>query len=50
MATESYNIDEMEKQAIQNAIRNTEGNLTKAAKSLGMGRNTLYRKMTKYKL
>lgn len=50
IASESYNIEDMEKQAIQNAIRNAEGNLTKAAKTLGLGRSTLYRKMTKYKL
>ena len=50
IATDSYNIEDMEKQAIQNAIRNADGNLTKAAQSLGLGRSTLYRKMTKYKL
>jgi len=50
ITTAGFNIDEMEKQAIQNAIRNAEGNLTKAAQALGMGRSTLYRKMTKYKL
>ena len=50
IASDTYNIEDMEKQAIQNAIRNAEGNLTKAAKTLGLGRSTLYRKMTKYKL
>jgi len=40
----------MEKQAIQNAVRNAEGNLTKAAQALGLGRSTLYRKMSKYGL
>ncbi len=50
IASDSFNIEDMEKQAIQNAIRDAEGNLTKAAKALGLGRSTLYRKMTKYKL
>lgn len=50
IASDNYNIEEMEKQAIQNAIRNAEGNLTKAAQALGLGRSTLYRKMTKYSL
>ncbi len=47
IASDSFN---MEKIAIQNAIRNAEGNLTKAAKELGLGRSTLYRKMEKYRL
>ena len=47
---DGFNIEVMEKQAIQNSMRDAEGNLTKAAKTLGLGRNTLYRKMTKYKL
>ena len=50
IATDTFNMEDMEKQAIQNAIRNAEGNLTQAAKSLGVGRSTLYRKMEKYKL
>ncbi|WP_339812042.1 sigma-54 dependent transcriptional regulator [uncultured Imperialibacter sp.] len=40
--------DEMEKQLIQKAIKKWEGNLTKAADEMGMGRTTLYRKMKKY--
>lgn len=50
MTTDSFNIEVMEKQAIQNSIRDAAGNLTKAAKALGFGRSTLYRKMEKYKL
>ena len=50
IATDSYNMEDMEKQAIQNAIRNADGNLTQAAKALGVGRSTLYRKMEKYQL
>lgn len=48
--SEDLNMEHMEKFAIQSAIRKAEGNLTKAAKTLGLGRSTLYRKMEKYKL
>ena len=50
IATNTLNIEEMEKVAIQNAVRKAGGNLTQAAKELGFGRSTLYRKMTKYGL
>lgn len=46
----TLNVEELEKQAIQTAIRKHSGNLSKAAKELGMGRNTLYRKLEKYGL
>ena len=46
----SLNVEEMEKAAISAAIRKYQGNLTQAAKELGMGRSTLYRKIDKYKL
>lgn len=42
--------DEVEKQLIRKAIKKWEGNLTKAAEEMGMGRTTLYRKMRKYGL
>jgi transcriptional regulator with PAS, ATPase and Fis domain len=38
----------MEKQKIEEIIERSEGNMSKAAKELGIGRNTLYRKMKKY--
>ncbi|MEQ8713979.1 MAG: sigma-54 dependent transcriptional regulator [Cyclobacteriaceae bacterium] len=38
----------VEKQKIEEVIRRFEGNMTKAAKELGIGRNTLYRKIRKY--
>lgn len=44
----SLNIDELEKQAIINALNKCNRNLSKAAEELGMGRSTLYRKMGKY--
>ncbi len=38
----------VEKQKIEEVIHRFEGNMTKAAKELGIGRNTLYRKIRKY--
>lgn len=49
-APQSLNIEEVEKAAIAQAINQCKGNLTQAAKELGFGRSTLYRKMTKYGL
>jgi len=46
----TLNLEALEKQAIQRAIAQHEGNLSKAAQSLGLGRTTLYRKMTRYGL
>lgn len=46
----TLNLEDMEKIAIKNAILKHDGNLSKAAKELGLGRTTLYRKMTKYGL
>ena len=44
----SLNIEEVEKQAIIRALKVHNGNISNAAKDLGMGRTTLYRKMMKY--
>lgn len=41
-------MDELEAQAIENAIVQYKGNLTEAAKALGIGRATLYRKVKQY--
>ncbi len=38
----------VEKQKIEEVIHRFEGNMSKAAKELGIGRNTLYRKIRKY--
>ena len=46
----TLNLDELEKQAIQQAIARHRGNLSKAAQSLGLGRTTLYRKMARHGL
>ena len=44
------NLHDVEKKAIAEAIRKNRGNLSKAAKELGLGRTTLYRKIEKYGL
>jgi two-component system response regulator HydG len=48
--SESLNLGELEKLTIQQAIAQAQGNLSKAAQSLGLGRTTLYRKMARYGL
>jgi DNA-binding NtrC family response regulator len=49
-AAVTLNLEEHEKQMIQRAIAQHQGNLSKAAQSLGLGRTTLYRKMARYGL
>src|SRR5512139_1325997 len=46
----TLNLDELEKQAIQRALAQFQGNLTRAAQALGLGRTTLYRKMARHGL
>jgi DNA-binding NtrC family response regulator len=41
---------EIEKQAVQIALRNNKGNVLKASKELGLARQTMYNKMQKYNL
>ena len=47
---EPLNLDDMERNAIISAIQQYQGNMSKVAKALGVGRTTLYRKLTKYGL
>jgi two-component system response regulator HydG len=46
----TLNLDELEKHTIQQAISQCQGNLTRAAQALGLGRTTLYRKMARHGL
>ena len=46
----NFNLEEVEKSAIRDAILKHNGNLSRAAKELGLGRTTLYRKLSKYGL
>lgn len=48
MSKAILNIDEVEKQAIIKALKVNNGNMSGAAKDLGLGRTTLYRKILKY--
>lgn len=50
IAPETPELASWEQTAIQKAIRENDGNLSKAAEALGMGRTTLYRKIKKYGL
>jgi DNA-binding NtrC family response regulator len=43
-------INQLEATAIENAIAAFKGNLTEAAKALGIGRATLYRKVKQYNI
>ncbi|MDN5205300.1 sigma-54 dependent transcriptional regulator [Fulvivirgaceae bacterium BMA10] len=46
----NYNLDEVERETIKEAIERHAGNMSRAAKELGLGRTTLYRKIQKYGL
>jgi two-component system response regulator HydG len=46
----NYNLENVEKTVIQKVLREQDGNITKAAKELGLTRTSLYRRMEKYGL
>ena len=45
---ETFNIDEVEKSIIKKVLNKYKGNITKAAKELGLTRASLYRRLEKY--
>ena len=47
---ECINLERMEMRLIYKALMKHRGNITSAAKALGVGRNTLYRKISKYRI
>lgn len=47
---DNYKLEEVEKMVIKKVIADNEGNITKAAKELGLTRTSLYRRMEKYGL
>ncbi|HFA49897.1 MAG TPA: sigma-54-dependent Fis family transcriptional regulator [Bacteroidetes bacterium] len=49
-ALPSYNLDELEKWAIQKSMTRHQGNITRAAEELGLTRAALYRRLEKYGL
>jgi len=48
--TGAMSLDQIEKQAIRNALRINQGNREQAAKMLGIGERTLYRKLKEFGL
>lgn len=46
----TFTLDEMERKTIIRTLKLMNGNISKTAKTLGIGRNTLYTKLKKYKI
>ena len=46
----TFNLEELEREAIVRAMENNRGNLSDVARQLGIGRSTLYRKLEQYGL
>ena len=46
----NYNLENVEKEVIMKVLREQNGNITQAAKELGLTRTSLYRRMEKYEL
>jgi transcriptional regulator with PAS, ATPase and Fis domain len=44
------NLDTVEKMAVEDVLRKTKGNISRAAEKLGITRKTLYRKIRKYQI
>lgn len=49
-STSGTTLDDLERRAVADAIANYDGNLSKAARALGITRQALYRKIEKYNL
>jgi transcriptional regulator of acetoin/glycerol metabolism len=49
-AQTDFNLNSLEKNAILQVIEKHDGNITKAAKELGLTRTALYRRLSKYDL
>ena len=47
---EIVTLDEIEKRAIENALKVKKGNIMQIAKALGVSRTTLYSKIQKYNI
>jgi two-component system response regulator HydG len=50
VAIDTYNLDEIEQKIILRVLKQNQGNITQAAKELGLTRTSLYRRMEKYDL
>jgi transcriptional regulator of acetoin/glycerol metabolism len=49
-AIDNYNLEGLEEWAVKNAIKKHLGNISHAAKELGLSRGAMYRRMEKYQL
>ncbi len=47
---DSQKLDDLEKEAVQRVLQKYDGNISKAAKELGLSRGALYRRLEKYAL
>ena len=47
---DNYNLEDVEKAVIRKALAKHEGNVSHAARELGLTRTSLYRRMEKYDL
>ena len=47
---DTYNLEQLEKWAVENALKKHKGNITKAAQELGLTRGAMYRRIEKYEL
>lgn len=47
---DSYNLEEVERVVIERVLRKHQGNVSHAARELGLTRTSLYRRMEKYGL
>lgn len=50
VSQEAMTLDEMEKNAIEKALRDNGGNMSMVSQQLGISRQTLYNKIKKYGL
>lgn len=50
VSLETFNLEEVEKTIIQKVLKQNQGNITQAAKELGLTRTSLYRRMEKHGL
>lgn len=50
MVTDTFNLDEMERQLVEKALNKHGGNISKAARELGLTRASLYRRLEKHGL
>lgn len=48
--TDTHNLEDLERKAIERVIEKHEGNISRAAKELGLTRGALYRRLNKYDL